>query len=118
MDDQNTAPPKNENRAAPRTIVSNYYSVEFQVKGAGPIYQFKLWDESAFGLSILVKETSSVLNLLSVDDTLEMKYIRDDPSETPSIIKTRIVHITKQDAGRFSGHCLIGLATHPTDAPG
>ena len=100
-----------ENRSDRRILAKDYYSVEFQVKGIGPIYQFKLWDESAHGLSILVKEGSSVLDLLQVDDILEMNFFKDDPSGIMKNVKTKIVHMTKQESGRFSGHFLIGLST-------
>ena len=113
-DDKNGSINK-ENRSDPRTIVKKYYSVEFQVKGTGFIYQFKLWDESAHGLSILVKEDSSVLPLLEVNDTLEMNYFKDDPTGTMKTLKTKIVHITKQETGRFAGHFLIGLSIEGSD---
>ena len=115
MADNKNTPKGKENRSDPRTIVKDYYSVEFQIKGTGFIYQFKLWDESAHGLSILVKESSSVLPLLKVNDTLEMNYFKDDPTGNMKTLNTKIVHITKQESGRFAGHFLIGLSTQVSD---
>jgi len=96
-----------EKRSGPRTAISEDYSVEFQVKGTGPIYHFKLWDESNGGMSILVKQDSSVS--LSVTDILDMNYYTDKARLTKTL-RTRIVHITKHDSGRFAGHFVVGLA--------
>ena len=101
-----------ENRSDPRTVIQGFYSVEFQVGGVGPIYQFKLRDESAHGLSILVKQDSSIVELLKVNEIVEMRYFRDR-AEGMKRIKTKIVHITKQEVGKFAGHFLIGLSMLP-----
>lgn len=109
MSDETEKPDYTERRSEPRRLANGYYSVEFQVKKQGPIYQFKLWDVSDHGLSILVKEDSSVLNQLSVGDTLEMKYYSIESITHIKTLDTQIRHITKHDTGRFKGHFLVGL---------
>jgi hypothetical protein len=101
-----------EKRFGPRKVIEEYYSVEFQIKGMGPIYHFKLWDESGAGLSILIKPESGAFSGLKVDDILNMNYYTDK-AQLAKTLRTKIVHITKQDSGRFAGHFIIGLAQLP-----
>jgi hypothetical protein len=98
-----------EKRADLRSLVKGNDSVEFKVKGTGPIYRFRLWDESAHGMSILVKQDSAVFTVLHVHDLLEMDYYADSAISSKTI-QTKIAHITKQDSGRFKGHCIVGLS--------
>jgi hypothetical protein len=113
MNDNASPPITNEKRSDTRTIVADYFSVQFQVDDTGPIYQFRLRDESTHGLSILVREDSSILERIKINDVLEMDYFADAPSRPMKTIKTKIVHMTRQDSGRFKGHFLVGLATLP-----
>lgn len=97
-----------EKRSESRRIVERYYSVELSLKDH-PIYQFKLRDISSKGLCILVNESSAVLKLLEVGDSLEMKYNPPVASGPPEPFKTQIMHITKNKEEPFAGHVLIGL---------
>jgi hypothetical protein len=101
-----------EKRQGPRKMIEDYYSVEFQIKGTGPIYHFKLRDESGTGLSILIKQDSGAFSGLKVDDVLDMNYYTDK-ARLAKTLRTKIVHITRQDSGRFAGHFIIGLAQVP-----
>ena len=98
-----------EKRSEPRTIVDQYYSVEFLLKETGHIYKFKLRDVSSKGLCILVSESSAVLKHLNVGDVLDMQYHPPDPSTPSESLKTEIRHITKNEQAQFKGHFLIGL---------
>ncbi|MEE8541555.1 MAG: PilZ domain-containing protein [Desulfobacterales bacterium] len=98
-------------RSEPRSVVDQYYSVEFSIGSTGPIaYQFKIRNISKSGMGILVKEDSDLLEHLSAGDLLNMKYYPVDLSEQPKHLKTEIKHITKDDQGRFKGHYLVGLS--------
>jgi hypothetical protein len=97
-----------EKRSESRRIVERYYSVEFFLKDH-PIYQFKLRDISSKGLCILVNESSAVLKLLKVGDTLKTKYNPPVTSGPPESLNTQIMHITKNVEEPFAGHVLIGL---------
>ena len=99
-----------DRRAESRSIVDKYSSVEFSIKELVYNYQFKIWEISPSGMSILVKEDSAVLEHVKVGDILDMKYYPVDLSEEPASLKTEIRHITKDDQDRFKGHYLIGLA--------
>jgi hypothetical protein len=41
---------------------------------------------------------------------MKMKYYTRDTFCPTRLMDTRIRHITKEDQGRFKGHCLVGLA--------
>lgn len=99
-----------ERRSKPRSIIDQYYSVEFSVSGAAFVYQFKIRDISPKGICVLVKEDSDLLHHLQVGDILTLKYYTTDSSKPVEYLKTEIRHITKDDTGRFKGVYLVGLS--------
>ena len=99
-----------ERRSENRTlIIDRSYSVEINLGRPIPIYQLKLRDISGHGACLLVKEGSSILNHLEVDQVLEMKYWSESRSEPTGYLKAQIKYISKQDKGPFKKHYLIGL---------
>jgi len=99
-----------EKRSESRSIIDRYYSVEFSIREAAYVYQFKIWDISPKGMCVLVKEDSGLLKHLRVGDILDLKYYSTDSSKPTEYLKTEIKHITKDDTGRFKGLCLVGLS--------
>jgi hypothetical protein len=99
-----------EKRSEPRNIVDRFYSVEFALKGIDFVYQFKIWNMSSKGMCVLIKEDSDVLKHLKAGDIIDMKYYSSDSLETVQHLQTEIRHITRDDEGRFKGHCLVGLS--------
>ena len=99
-----------ENRAEPRSVDRRYSSVEFSIRDLNYLYQFRIWDTSSAGMSILIKEDSEILEHLKVGDILDMKFYPEQISFDPENIKTEIRHITKDVSGRTRGHCLVGLS--------
>lgn len=98
-----------EKRAETRTELEKYHSVEFKVQEQGNLYQFKIWNISAKGMCLLVRDDSEVLSDLEVGRILDMKYYTTDFSQPAEALKTEIKHITKEEEGRFKGHVLVGL---------
>jgi len=98
-----------EKRCEPRQELEKYHSVEFKVSEQGSLYQFKIWNISAQGMCLLVRNDSEILNDIKVGDILDMKYYTTNFSRPPESLKTQIKHITKEDHGRFKGHHLLGL---------
>ena len=98
-----------EKRSQLRKILDRYYSVEFKLKETGSVYHFKLRDLSSSGLGILVNEDSAVLEHLSVNEIIKMKYYPPEASSSAEFFKTKIKHITKKERGSFKGHFLIGF---------
>jgi hypothetical protein len=108
----NDTPPNpiEERRSENRTIIiDRSYSVEINLGRPIPIYQLKLRDISGQGVCILVKEGSSILDHLEVDQVLEMKYWSESRSEPTGYLKAQVKYILKQDEGPFKKHYLIGL---------
>jgi hypothetical protein len=99
-----------ERRSEERSLSQRYYSVQFKTTGLASFYQFKLWNISAKGLCILVKEGSEVLNHLEVGNTIEMTYYLANDQGGQENFRTQIKHITKSEDGRFEGHFLVGLS--------
>ena len=104
----NTGNPE-ERRFELRKVLDRYYSVEFKLKETGHLYHCKLRDLSSKSLGILVNEDSAVLEHLTVNDILKMKYYPPEASSSAEFLKTKIIHITKKEHGSFKGHFLIGL---------
>jgi hypothetical protein len=99
-----------ERRSETRAAAERYYSVQFTTIGLTSVYQFKLWNISAKGMCILVKEGSEVLKHLKVDDVLDMVYYLADRQGAHENLKTQIKHITQNKDGRFRGHFMVGLS--------
>ena len=99
-----------ERRSEERSGTDRYHSVQFTTQGLASFYQFKLWNISASGLCILVKEESEIMEHIHVGDTLEMTYYLADGQGANENLTTEIKHITKNEAGRFQGHFLVGLS--------
>jgi hypothetical protein len=85
-----------ERRSEPRTVTEGLYSVEINLSGSIPIYQFILRDISPSGACFLVRE--------------DMKYYSTDKSNPTEYFKSEIMHITKTDSGRLKGHYLVGVS--------
>jgi len=104
------ANPIKERRSEPRSVIDQYYSVEFSIRDCPFTYQFKIWDISRKGICALVKEDSDLLQYLNVGDTLNLKYYTTDTSKPIEFLKTKIRHITKDETGHFKGLLLVGLS--------
>ena len=99
-----------ERRYETRTVLDQYYSVEFRLSDIASTYQFKLRDISSKGLGILIPKESEVLKYLKEGDTLDMKYLPPESAGLSESLKTQIVHITQKDQDPFKGHFLKGLS--------
>ncbi len=99
-----------EKRSEPRDVVDKFYSVEFALKGIDFVYQFKIWNMSSKGMCVLIKEDSDVLKHLKAGDIVDMKYYSSDSLAPTEHLQTEIMHITKDEEGRFKGHVLVGLS--------
>jgi len=91
-----------------RTILNNYYSVQFSLSRMDPLYLFKLRDISSNGLCILVKQDSTVFKGLNEGDILDMEYNPTESSAPTKLLTTQI--ISKNCYDRFKGHSIVELA--------
>jgi len=97
-----------ERKSESRTILGNFYSVQFSLNDMGPTYLFKLRDIPLNGLCILVKEDSPVLKELKVGDILDMEYNTPGLSDSGKLLKTQVS--SKNCHDRFTGHSLVSLS--------
>ena len=97
-----------ESKAESRTILDNYYSVQFTLSRMDPAYLFKLRDISSNGLCILVKQDSTAFKQLKVGDVVDMEYNPKEFSGSTKLLKTQIT--SKNCYDRFKGHSLIELS--------
>lgn len=110
MNETDTPLSHEDRRSEPRSLTDRYYSVEFSSGGSYTSYQFKLRNVSTKGACILVKEGSHVLSELAVGEIVEMTYYEAGNPNPAYRAKTKIRHITREEEGRYMGHCLIGLS--------
>jgi hypothetical protein len=97
-----------EGKDESRTILDNYYSVQFTLSRINPAYLFKLRNLSDNGLCILVKQDSSAFKQLNVGDVLDMEFNPTESSGSTKILKTKIT--SKNCFDRFKGHSLVELS--------
>ncbi|MEJ2656620.1 MAG: hypothetical protein P8012_05420 [Desulfobacterales bacterium] len=95
-------------RSQAKSILDEYYSVQFYLNGRGPSYLFKLRDISSNGPCILVKQDSSVFNELKVGDILDMEYNQPESVGAGILLKTQIASKIPHD--RYTGHSVVELA--------
>ena len=89
--------------------LDQYYSIEFTINKLSVPYQFKIWQATSDCVWILVKEDSDILSLIKIGDTLNIKCYPSNRKFPPEYRDTAIRHITKNEQGRFKGHCLVGF---------
>jgi hypothetical protein len=85
-------------------------SVEVAIDGIEHPHQFRIWNTEKAAMFVVVKQSSEILERLKVGDTMKMKYYTKDSFCPTKLMDTRIRHISREDQGRFKGHCLVGLA--------
>lgn len=90
-----------------RTILDQYYSVQFSLSKMDPTYLFKLRNISDNGLCILVKQDSSAFKQLKVGNVVDMEYNPTESSGPTKLLKTQIT--SKNCYDRFKGHSLVEL---------
>ncbi len=105
-------------RTEKREVIKQYYSVEIAIDGAGHINQFVIYDMSASGLCLLVREDSGLLDKIKVGERYRMKYYPVNLLEKVRYIDTRICHITRSGNNSLSGHYMVGLALENGEASG
>ena len=97
-----------ERKSDAKTILDEYYSVQFFINGKGPGYLFKLRNISSNGHCILVKQDSFVFKALNVGDILDMEYNQPESFGVGTLLKTRIT--SKIPHERYSGHSIVELS--------
>lgn len=102
-----------ERRSEPRKKPDQYHSAEFIFETLDTTYQFRIWNTASSSMCVVIKESSEVLPLLRVGDTVKVKYYSPDSLYPSEALSTVIRHVTKNDQGRFKGHYLIGLEILP-----
>lgn len=97
-----------EYRSEAKTILDEFYSVQFFLKGKGIFYQFKLRNTSSNRPCILVKKDSPVFTELQVGDILDMKYNNPESLDASRLFKTQIT--SKKSHGCYTGHSIVELS--------
>ena len=97
-----------EYRSKAITILDEFYSVQFFLKGKGIFYQFKLRNTSLNRPCVLVKKDSPVFTELQVGDILDMKYNNPESLDASRLFKTRITSINSHDC--YTGHSIVELS--------
>lgn len=94
-------------RPEAKTVLDEYYSVQFFLDDKGPTYLFKLRNISSDRPCILVKQDSSVFKELKVGDILDMEYNQPESLGAGRLFKTQIA--SKRSHDRYSGHSIVEL---------
>jgi len=100
-----------ERRSETREPAKDDYNAEIKMLGY-PIYQVKIADISSTGASIVVKEDSSLLDLLTVGREFDVQLHADEPESQARAgrqFKAEVKHISDVSAGRYKGHRVVGI---------
>ena len=97
-----------EYRSEIKTILNEFYSVQFFLKRKGIFYQFKLRTTSSNRPCILVKKDSPVFTELQVGDILEMKYNNPESLDASRLFKTQIISKNPHDC--YTAHSIVELS--------
>lgn len=97
-----------EHRSEAKTILDEFYSVQFFLKGKGIFYQFKLRNASSNRPCILVKMDSPVFKELQVGDILDMKYNNPELLDASRLFKTQIT--SKKSHDHYTGYSIVELS--------
>jgi len=98
-----------ELRKNTRTKNPKNASVEFTPGNGSMAYHFRLKDFSSEGFGILVRKDSKVLVNIKPGDVLTMKYHPEIATITPVLHRTKIIHISEPEPGKYQGHMMVGL---------
>ena len=100
-----------ERRSETRAPAKEDYNAEIKLLGY-PVYQIKIADISPSGAAIVVKEDSSLLELLTVGRVLDVRFHSGEPENQPDAVrqfKAEVKHISEPKEGRYKGHWLVGI---------
>jgi hypothetical protein len=98
-----------DRRCEHRRQAEKFLSVEFNLGGAVPIYQFGLKDISENGACIMVRKGSAILKHLTVGQVLNLKFYEHGLYHPASLLKSEIRHITEGKPGRNNELVMIGI---------
>ena len=104
-----TEPP--ERRSENREPAKEDYNAEIKMLGY-PVYQVKIADVSPAGAGIVVKADSSLLDVLTVGQVLDVRFHSGEPETQSGAVKqfkAEVKHISEVRAGRYNGHRLVGI---------
>lgn len=91
-----------------KTMLNEYYSVQFYLNGKGPSYLFRLRNKTSSKPYILVKKDSFVFNELKVGDILDMEYNQSESLGGGKLFRTLITSKILHD--HYTGHSIIELS--------
>ncbi|MGD9244569.1 MAG: hypothetical protein PVH36_06525 [Desulfobacterales bacterium] len=97
-----------EYRSKSKTILDEFYSVQFFLNGREIFYQFKLRNTSSNRPCILVKKDSPVFAELQVGDILEMEYNNPESLDAGRLFKTKIT--SKNSHDYYTGYSIVELS--------
>ena len=97
-----------EHRFEAKTILDEFYSVQFFLKSKGIFYEFKLRNTSSNRPCILIKKDSPVFTELQVGDILDMKYNNPESLDASRLLKTQIT--SKKSHDYYTGYYIVELS--------
>jgi hypothetical protein len=85
------------------------YTVELHVEAPDATRQYKVWHKATTYMSVVLEETSNLVDRLRVGDRLKIKYFETDQAVPSEYLETEILNIKKRDQGRLKGQYLLDL---------
>lgn len=90
-----------------RLKTNNFYSVEFSPRDLFYSYRFRIHDISVNSIEIIIKGDSDLIDHLKKGDILDVRCYPQNLSVNPLLLKCEVIKISKEETGRFKGHCRV-----------
>ncbi len=99
-----------DRRCSLRTIIDEYYMIEFSFEGETQTRQYLIRDASPAGMCFVAERNSDVLKRIKVGDVLDLKYYPTFAKKPMHSARVRIAHISEDVGRRFGDSLLIGIS--------
>ncbi len=99
-----------DRRCTVRTIIDEYYTIEFVIAGDEVVNQFKIKNVSPYGLCFMANKDERLFDLLKAGDVIDIKYYPTEAKKPVKPARVKIIHITEDAGGQFEGVKLVGLS--------
>ena len=99
-----------DRRCTVRTIIDEYYTIEFVIADDKVVNRFKIKNVSPYGLCFMANMDDRLFDLLKAGDVIDIKYYPTEAKKPVKPARVKIIHITEDSGGQFEGVKLVGLS--------
>jgi c-di-GMP-binding flagellar brake protein YcgR len=99
-----------DRRCSLRTIIDEYYTIEFSFEDDTEKRQYLIRDISSSGMCFVAEKNSEIFSRIKAGDVLELKYYPTSAKQPVRPARVKIAHITEDESGRFGDCLMVGIS--------